>query len=270
MIIDCHTHLGRNEHINCSTKDLLTSMDKAGIDKALVFAGDLNDVPNEYLLKEIAPHSDRLMGVAAVHPMKWKKQSELQDDAMRIADWYGEGKIKAAKFYTGYDHYFVNDDRSHGGYPAAEDYLILFEEVGLPCILHMGDCLSSVRQAKLKYAQPLLVDDIAVDFPGINFIIAHMGYPWITDTAEVCYKNSNVYTDMSGFVYGEFKGLDQKRFERAVMDFLAISDADKLLFGTDFPISDQKSYRGVLEDNMFSESLNLQYLTRNAQKVFKL
>lgn len=47
MIVDTHTHLGRNSHINYFAKDLLKSMDKAGIDKSLVFAGKLNDCPNE-------------------------------------------------------------------------------------------------------------------------------------------------------------------------------------------------------------------------------
>ena len=104
----------------------------------------------------------------------------------------------------------------------------------------------------------------------MNFIIAHMGFPWVLDTAEVCYKNANVYTDISGFVYGDFKGLDQKKFEAQLMKFLDIAGSDKLLFGSDFPISNQKSYRSVMEDNMFSEALRLQYLTQNAQRAFKL
>lgn len=276
-IIDCHTHLGRNNHINFSVKDLLNSMDSAKIDKSLVFAGDLNDAPNEWLLQEIAPHRDRLLGVAAVHPLKWKKQSELQDDAARIVDWYGEKKIVAAKFYTGYDHYFINDDRFTHPYPPAEDYLLDFDDAGIPCVLHMGDCLNSVKQAKLKYAHPLLIDDVAVDFPNINFIIAHMAYPWHRDAAEVCYKNANVYADISGFVYGAFSSLDKAKFKKVLDDFTEIVDGNKLLFGTDVPISNQSSYIEALNwcaDHTINKKQSEDYLpqtmSKNVLKAFKL
>jgi uncharacterized protein len=259
MIIDCHTHLGRNEHINVSVKELLDSMDEADVDKALVFAGELNNCPNEWMLEQIAPHKDRLLGVAAVNGLS--KYSELQNvDIKRLLDSYGNGNIVAVKFYTGYDHYIPSD---------AERYLSHLQDVGCPVIFHMGDCLNSVKKAKLKYANPLLIDDVAVDFPNMNFIIAHMGYPFQREAAEVCYKNSNVYADISGFVYGEFKHSDEIRFKKTVMEFLDISTSDKLLFGTDFPISDQKSYLNSL-DNCFGEMLTAQTLSQNIEKVFKL
>jgi predicted TIM-barrel fold metal-dependent hydrolase len=260
MIIDCHTHLGRNEHIKASAKDLLHSMDEVFIDKSLVFAGELNDAPNEWVLEQIAPHKDRLLGVAAAHPMKYKRMSEVQDEVKRIVDWYGEGKIVACKFYTGYDHYYPQDK-------VIEEYLMELEDVGCPAIFHSGDCLSSVQCAKLKYAHPLHIDDVAVDYPKMNFIIAHMGFPWVRDTAEVCYKNSNVYADISGFVYGNFDYSSKKKFWKVMQDFVDISSYDKLLFGTDFPISNQKSY---LDDTEYDTSRHYKKLSYNVAKVFKL
>src|SRR5579864_8797364 len=59
MIIDSHTHLGRNEHIKSTAKELLKSMDAAKIDKALVFAGEMNDCPNSWMLEQIKKHRDR-------------------------------------------------------------------------------------------------------------------------------------------------------------------------------------------------------------------
>lgn len=110
---------------------------------------------------------------------------------------YKSGEIVAVKFYTGYDHYMPNGEQVRYA-------LNGLNKAKCPAIFHMGDCLSSVHRAKLKYAHPLHIDDIAVDYPNVNFIIAHMGYPWVRDTAEVCYKNKNVFTDISGFVYGQF------------------------------------------------------------------
>lgn len=259
MIIDCHTHIGRNEHIKANTKELLSSMDKANIDKAFVFAGALNACPTDFMLEQIAPHKDRLLGVAGVHP--FDRDAQLAANEIdSLQQMFLSKQIVAAKFYLGYDHYYPNE---------IGHYLSALEEVGCPAIFHCGDCLNSVKKAKLKYAHPLGVDDVAVDYPKMNFIIAHIGYPWVRDTAEVCYKNDNVYTDISGFVYGEFKGLDQIRFKQNIVEFLSISSSDKLLFGTDWPISDQKSYLRALDDS-FSETMTAQYLTRNVQKAFNL
>lgn len=262
-IIDCHVHLGRNNHISARVSELLKSMDAAKIDKALVFAGQLNALTTDDMLKEIAPHTDRLYGVAAVHPLdpQFKSMSQIQDDAKKVADLYGEDKIVAAKFYLGYDHYYPSDR-------IMEDYLMDMEDVGCPAIFHCGDCLNSVKSAKLKYAHPLNVDEVAVDYPHMNFIIAHVGYPWVRDTAEVCYKNKNVFTDISGFVYGDFTDPDKLKFNKMLNEFLDIAGNDKLLFGTDWPISNQASYLDALTGSPFGTDVKT--LTDNVKKAFKL
>lgn len=270
MIIDSHTHIGRNEHINATVKQLLESMDKAHIDKALVFAGDMNDCPNNYLLSELKPHHDRLMAVVSAQPFKFEKMSDIQKNAGQLADLYQDGSIVAVKFYTGYDYYYPGDR-------LVQDYLIDLEDVGCPAIFHSGDCLNSCKGAKLKYAHPLHIDDVAVDFPNMNFIIAHMGFPWHRDAAEVCYKNANVYADISGFVYGNFTGEDQTKFHKVLDEFLEIAPSDKLLFGTDWPISNQGSYMDALEwismsttNRKFSEIYTPQSLTAHTIKAFNL
>lgn len=261
MIIDCHTHLGRNEHIKATADELLKSMDKAGIDKSLVFAGELNDASNEWTLEQLGPHRDRLLPVAAwdfeysLHNRN-SKPYEQQD---RLCDLYKSGEIVALKFYTGYYHK-TPSELSH--------ILWRLNEIGCPAIFHTGDCLNSVKRAKLKYAHPLHIDDVAVDYPKMNFIIAHMGYPWVTDAAEVCYKNDNVYSDISGFVYGEFQFEDKKRLQRRLEEFNDISCIDKLLFGTDWPIANQSSYRAVMEQ--WGDEMTVKQLTRNVEKAFKL
>jgi predicted TIM-barrel fold metal-dependent hydrolase len=102
MIIDSHTHIGRNT----SVKDLLTSMDLACIDKALVIANNLDfGCSNNYLLKEIEPHKDRLYAVGARHI------NDILYDEEFIKDSISEGKFVAIKFYLGYDHWYPNDAR---------------------------------------------------------------------------------------------------------------------------------------------------------------
>jgi hypothetical protein len=255
MIIDCHTHIGRNQHIDFLVDQLLKSMDEAKIDKSLVFAGELNNISNEYLLDAIGPHRDRLMAVAAASPMSRRGGllgEGVKEEAKIISDLYGEGKIVACKFYTGYDHFYPYDE-------IIQDYLISFEEIHCPVIFHSGDCLCSANHAKLKYAHPLHIDEVAVDYPGINFIIAHIGFPWHRDAAEVVYKNKNVFADISGFVYGSFGLNSESSFHKMLEEVLDITgNSDKLLFGTDCPISDQSSYvmaaSKVLPEDIFCKN----------------
>jgi predicted TIM-barrel fold metal-dependent hydrolase len=264
MIIDCHTHLGRNEHINARVDQLLKSMDEANIDKAMVFAGELNGLSTHSMLEEIKPHRDRLYGVASwdfeCHLPRAMPNGDLIDQSEYLARLYQSGEIVAVKFYTGYYHKMPSD------LGWALDSL---NKVGCPAIFHCGDCLNSVKCAKLKYAHPLNIDEVAVDFPNMNFIIAHMGYPWHRDAAEVCYKNDNVYSDISGFVYGGFAEGDMIKFKKVLNEFLDIAGSDKLLFGTDYPISWQDAYVDVL-DTSAGEYLTAQYLTKNVIKAFKL
>lgn len=271
MIIDCHTHIGRNDHIKATVYDLLKSMDNAGIDKSFVFAGELNDCPNEWMLEQIAPYKDRLFGVAAASSGLYKVKSAYsqaetgqfvwygKDEIKKIIDWYGEKKIVAVKFYTGYDHYYPHE---------AMLYLSELNQLGCPAIFHSGDCLNSVKKAKLKYAHPLHIDEVAVDYPNMNFIIAHMGFPWVVDAAEVCYKNDNVYADLSGFVYGDFSKSDQAKFKKVVHQFTDIAGYDKLMFGTDFPISAQKSYIDTCNEIQFYNGYD--YCGDIANKVFNM
>lgn len=264
MIIDCHTHLGRNEHIKSNVKDLLDSMDKSGIDKSLVFAGELFDLSTSEMLKEIKPHRDRLYGVASYdfnYSITNRGCKSFQREH-ELVDLYKSGDIVAVKFYTGYFHK-MPDDLRH--------VLWRLNQVGCPAIFHMGDCLNSIKCAKLKYAHPLGIDEVAVDFPDMNFIIAHMGYPWVRDAAEVCYKNANVYADMSGFVYGDFDGSSTRLFSNSINSFLDIAGNGNLLFGSDWPISNQDSYVKTVE-LLFNQSLcpAAEHLSQNTMKAFKL
>lgn len=264
MIIDSHTHIGRNAHINASVSELLNSMDKAEIDKSLVFAGKIADCPNDYLLEQIKPHQDRLYGVAAYH------LHDTSEDFEWIKSAIIEKKIVAVKFYLGYDHWYPDDLK-------IINLLHVMNENNIPAIFHCGDCLNSVKKAKLRYSHPLNVDNVAVEFSNLKIVIAHVGFPWVIDTAEVCFKNDNVYTDVSGFVYGKFSERDIIKFEKMIQQFLEIAPYKKLLFGTDFPISDQTSYLNTAREinintdlggifvNLFPEGL-----TNNVKTVFNL
>jgi hypothetical protein len=156
-----------------------------------------------------------------------------------VHGWLKKRQIHALKFYPGYEYFFPYDRK-------LRPYLRLLADHGRPAIFHSGDTFSKVHAAKLKYAHPLHIDELATDLPDLNIIIAHVGYPWVIDAGEVCYKNKNVYVDCSGFVYGEFSADSEAHFKDVVAQYVRIAATDeRILFGTDWPISDQSSYVGV-------------------------
>ncbi len=103
-------------------------------------------------------------------------------------------KYSCIKIYLGYIHAFAYDKVYRPLYSIAEKY-------NVPVVFHTGDTYST--QGKLKYSDPLTIDEVAVDFPKVKFVIAHLGNPWVQSAAEVVYKNPNVYADASAFLIGK-------------------------------------------------------------------
>jgi len=246
MIIDCHAHIGKSKHINSSVKDLIDSMEVAKIDKSLVFASKFADISNQELMDAISPYKDKLHGVLAYHSSDYPE---------KLFPYIEDANVVAVKFYLGYDHWYPTDERIY-------EVLKLCWKYKKTAIFHCGDCLNSMGRAKLKYSHPLNIDEVAVDNPEVKIVIAHMGNPWVRDTAEVCYKNDNVYTDISGYVYGKFSIIDVSNFEKLLKEYLRIAPPEKLLFGSDFPISDNFSYKEIVLKLIGSSIFS------NAEKAF--
>lgn len=266
MIIDAHTHIRLDPGVNGQeVKDLLANMDEAGIEKAAVFAASINDLSTEEVLVRTAKHQDRLFVVGSVSPVNLR----FKPPPSTIEQWLADGSVRALKFYTGYEHFYPADSR-------LRDYLHLLQRYDRPAIFHCGDLYDKIPGAKLKYAHPLKIDDLASEMPDLKIVIAHLGSPWVTDAAEVCYKNRNVYADCSGFVYGGFGPEQRRRFASGWRTFDDITEggaADKILFGSDWPISDMRSYIEVVRDcvgpSVFDAKAD-KVFRKNAEKIFGL
>jgi predicted TIM-barrel fold metal-dependent hydrolase len=124
----------------------------------------------------------------------------------------------------------------------------------LPFFFHTGDTYSPY--AKLKFAHPLTVDEVAVDFPKVNFVLCHLGNPWTVDAAEVVYKNMNVWTDLSGLLVGaeeDFRDAnraDARRdaIERIRLAFRYAERPNRFLYGSDWPLAPTPAYVGFIRE----------------------
>lgn len=174
------------------------------------------------------------------------------------------GKYGCIKIYLGYVHRCASDGAYKKIYQLAEAY-------DVPVVFHTGDTYSST--AKLKYADPMTIDEVAVDHPRVRFVIAHCGNPWINTAAEVAYKNANVYIDLSGIMVGN---LDRQPGE-LIDEYLAkpvrwvfhyVGDPSKIMYGSDWPLVDMGQYIRAIKKAIPREHWNAVFHD-NAAKVFK-
>jgi predicted TIM-barrel fold metal-dependent hydrolase len=197
---------------------------------------------------------------------EWLKAVEAQIDKNRA-------KIVALKAYLGYVPVGPND-------LAYVPYYSLAQKYDLPVIVHTGDNWSTT--AKVKYAHPLGMDEVAVTFPNVRFVLAHFGNPWLIDAAEVLFKNENVWADLSGLYVGDAQQiqdlLDARQMPNAVPG-LVISDLkkaigyvgkyEKFLYGSDWPLAPMGSYRRLIA-SLIPKAHHREVFQTNAECVFKI
>lgn len=184
----------------------------------------------------------------------------------------GHGQIVALKAYLGYIPVGPED-------PNYVLYYRLAAKYELPVIFHTGDTWSTT--AKLKYAHPLRIDEVAVDHPEVQFVMAHMGNPWLIDAAAVLFKNENVHADLSGLYVGDAPSLEavlSAEDSDAVAD-LVIADLkralayaecpDRILYGSDWPLAPMALYRRLIEAVLPKKHHRAVFRT-NAERLFRL
>lgn len=204
-----------------------------------------------------------------MHPIGFAHPERFDEDHLKLVEKaIRASSVKGLKIYLGYLQY----GPSWRGYRA---YYELAGQCGIPVIFHTGDTYS--KTAKLKYAHPLLIDEVAVDHPKTKFVMAHFGNPWIMTAAEVTYKNENVWADLSGILIGNekyFSGLRQSgalaRNVARIKEGIAFAEsARKFLFGSDWPHAPVAAYRDFVRE-MFPEKVHDAVFRSNAVELFRL
>jgi predicted TIM-barrel fold metal-dependent hydrolase len=245
---------------------LSAEMGAAGITAALAM-GRLDGGPGDPLgvagTLEVARRVQGLFAIGAADPRR------MEPEHLRaVEETLKTGRVRALKGYLGYLHHGPSD-------PGYRPYYELAERYRLPFVFHTGDTYSS--RAKLKFAHPLGVDEVAVDHPRTNFVIAHVGHPWLTDAAEVVYKNVNVWADLSGLVIGDAGVFTSPERQEALQDtlngvrraFRYAERPNRFLYGSDWPLAPMVVYRAWIA-SAIPEIYHAQVFEENARVLFRL
>jgi predicted TIM-barrel fold metal-dependent hydrolase len=188
-------------------------------------------------------YPDKLIGFMSVHP----EEDGVVDEIERCVHDLG---LKGITLGPNYQHFDPLGRAAFVVYETAQ-------RLGLPILFHQG--ASPMRTAPLRYAHPLVMDDVAIRFPELRIVMAHLGHPWQVDTFAVIRKHPHVYADVSAQFYRPWSQYNALRLatEWGVLD--------KLLFGSDFPVATpRETMDGLLSVNTVVEGTALPRVPEDA------
>lgn len=254
MIIDVHTHINNyHEEKVTSLEDCLSklteTMAENHVDYSLILTSYIVNDHRPGIKKVVEATRDKKnLGVVAGISYLHYKEKDLRE----LSDYLSDGLIKGLKLYPGYEPFYPYDNRLKVVYDLAVEY-------DVPVMFHSGDTYSP--KGRIRFSQPIHIDDVAVDNPDMKIVICHVGNPWIKDCMEVVYKNKNVYTDFSGLVLGDFTEKFEKYMKGQLEEMILYAgEPEYLLYGTDWPISTMKSYLNFMKQlDLPEEKKNLSF-----------
>ena len=175
---------------------------------------------NEEVAELAAENNDVLIPFASIDPHKGKMG---QREARRLIKDFG---IKGFKFHPTMQGFYPNDRLAYGLYEA------IAEEGGI-ALFHTGQTgvgsgMRGGNGMRLKYSNPMYMDDVAVDFPEMKIILAHPSFPWQEEALAVAQHKPNVYIDLSGW--------SPKYFPEILIKYCNSILRKKVLFGSDWPM----------------------------------
>ncbi len=224
---------------------------------AVVFTVDAEHVtghpriPNEEVATGCAAHPDVLIPFASIDPHKGQAGVE---EAKRLVSAYG---IKGFKFHPSLQGFAPNDRMAYPLYEA-------IEEMGVPALFHTGQTgigagLPGGGGIRLRYSNPMLVDDVAVDFPELRIILAHPSFPWQDEALAVATHKPYVHIDLSGW--------SPKYFPPQLVRYANTLLQDKVLFGSDYPVLTPDRWLADFDQLDIKPSVRPKILKLNAARL---
>ena len=226
---------------------------------AVVFTVDAETVtgrasaPNEEIAAVAAANDDVLIPFASVDPHRPNAAEEVH----RLARDHG---VRGFKFHPNIQAFFPNDRTFYPVYEA-------IEAAGVPALFHTGHSgigtgLPGGGGIRLKYSNPMHVDDVAVDFPRLQIVLAHPSFPWQDEAISVALHKQQVYIDLSGW--------SPKYFPQQLVRYANTQLRDRVLFGSDYPLITPDRWLADFEHADFKDEVRPLILKENAIRLLQL
>ena len=258
-LIEASAKYFRADHDRTPTLEQIADLYRSLNMAAVVFTVDAATatghpaISSEEIAAKAAAHSDVLIPFGSVDPRR-------ADAVARARSLVADHGVKGFKFHPSLQAFAPNDAAF---YPLWE----AIESLGVPALFHTGQTgigagLPGGRGIKLRLSDPMLVDDVAADFPGLTVILAHPSVPWAASSISIATHKANAYIDLSGWSPKYFPA----DLVRAANSYLQ----DKVLFGTDYPLLTPERWLRDFDALDFKPEAKSKILKANAIKVLGL
>jgi uncharacterized protein len=209
---------------------------------------------NEQILEFAAAHADIAIPFISIDPARGA------DGVREARALVATGQVRGLKLHPPVQQFFANDRIA---YPLYE----VFAEARLPVLFHtghsgIGSGVPGGAGIRLKYGNPMYIDDVAVDFPEMPIIMAHPSFPWQDEAISVCLHKPTVYIDLSGW--------SPKYFPATLVQYANSLLKHKVLFGSDYPWLTPDRWMADFETAGFKQDVRPLILKDNAARLFGL
>lgn len=206
---------------------LLEEMDQAGVAKGVVvgrLAGTLGSVPNADVQRIVADHPGRFIGAASIDPTSRKGACDTITAAVKAG--FKLVNIEPGSYPV---PMYADDRRLYPIYAHCEDLQV-------PVIMMVG----GTAGPDLSYSDPIRTDRVLADFPKLNVVVAHGGWPWVTEILHIAFRRPNMYLSPDMY-FSRMPGWEE--YVKAADTFLA----DRTLYASSFPFCPVKDYKEWFE-----------------------
>jgi predicted TIM-barrel fold metal-dependent hydrolase len=208
---------------------------------------------NTEVLEAARANPDVLIPFASIDPHKGKL-------AVREARELISQGVRGFKFHPNIQRFWPNDTEFYPFYD-------VIAEAGLIALFHTGTTgigagMPGGGGVRLKYSNPMAVDDVAADFPDLKIILAHPSFPWQDEALAISVHKPNVYIDLSGW--------SPKYFPEILVQYINTRLRDKMLFGSDYPLLTPERWLRDFEQIPIRDEVRPLVLKENALRLFGL
>jgi predicted TIM-barrel fold metal-dependent hydrolase len=210
-------------------------------------------VPNDYVAEVRDEYPEFFVGFASVDPLK----DDCVEEAERAVKDLDLSGFKFQQIAQGFDP----SDPEH------EELWATIEDLDVPVVFHGGNSTLGAgapggRGLKVKYGNPMLVDDVAAEHPDLQILLAHPAFPWEKEQLAICQQKGNVYMDLSGWM--------PRYIDDQVLHYAKSLLADKVMFGTDYPMIEPGPWLDQFAELDFPDEVQRKILWENAEEFLGL